>query len=104
MASSTKNSLSVLFMVFILVAVVGEVANASSLTVWRLGNCGGESQTLSACGCSNLLYMGGYQFSYTGQTARMYNTGNCQGAGTNTLNGNDRRCLGVGWRSINIQC
>ncbi|RZC86472.1 hypothetical protein C5167_030555 [Papaver somniferum] len=102
--ASGKNSLSVLFMALVLMAVVSEVANASSLTVYRLANCGGESQTLSNCGCSNLLYMGGYQFSYTGQTARMYNTGNCLGAVSNNLNGNDRRCLGVGWRSIFIVC
>ncbi|KAI3933116.1 hypothetical protein MKW92_002272, partial [Papaver armeniacum] len=88
--ASSKNSLSVLFMALVLMAVVSEVANASSLTVYRTANCGGESQTLSNCGCSNLLYMGGYSFSHTGQAARMYNTGNCLGAVSNNLNGNDR--------------
>ncbi|KAI3908485.1 hypothetical protein MKX01_009287 [Papaver californicum] len=104
MASSTKNSLSVLLMAFVLMAVLSEVANASSLTVYRLGGCSGEQQTLSACGCSNLLYMGGYRFSYTGQTARLFNSGNCQGGSVATLSGNAAQCSGVGWRSINILC
>ncbi|KAI3986881.1 hypothetical protein MKX01_014582 [Papaver californicum] len=104
MASSTKNLLSLLFMAFVLMAVVSEVANASSLRVYRLGGCSGETQTYSRCGCTNLLYMGGYQFTYTGQTARMYNTGNCLGSGVFTLTGNARMCSAVGWRSINIQC
>ncbi|KAI3933134.1 hypothetical protein MKW92_002290 [Papaver armeniacum] len=102
--ASTKNLVSVLLMAFVLMAVVSELANASSITMYRLGGCGGESQTYSNCGCTNLLYMGGYSFSYTGQTARMYNTGNCLGGGVFTLTGNARMCSPVGWRSINIQC
>ncbi|RZC86469.1 hypothetical protein C5167_030548 [Papaver somniferum] len=102
--ASSKNSLSVLLMAFVLMAVVSELANASSITLYRLGGCSGETRTYSNCGCSNLLYMGGYSFSYTGQTARLYNTGNCLGGSVATLNGNARQCSGVGWRSINIQC
>ncbi|KAI3986879.1 hypothetical protein MKX01_014580 [Papaver californicum] len=82
-----KNSLSMLLMAFVLIAVVSEVANASSLTVYRLAGCSGESETYSRCGCTNLLYMGGYQFSSTDQPARMYNTGNCLGASVATLTG-----------------
>ncbi|KAI3960740.1 hypothetical protein MKW92_017351 [Papaver armeniacum] len=102
--ASSKNSLSVLLMAFVLMAVVSELANASSITMYRLGGCGGETRTYSRCGCSNLLYMGGYSFSHTGQSARMYNTGNCLGGSVATLNGNARQCSGVGWRSMFIQC
>ncbi|RZC52879.1 hypothetical protein C5167_021303 [Papaver somniferum] len=102
--ASGKNSLYVLFMALVLMAVVSELASASSLRVYRLQGCSGETQTYSRCGCTNLLYMGGYQFTYTGQTARMYNTGNCLGSGVFTLTGNARMCSPIGWRSINIQC
>ncbi|RZC86467.1 hypothetical protein C5167_030546 [Papaver somniferum] len=103
MASSTKNSLSLLFMAFVLLAVASELANASSFTVYRLSGCSGETQTYR-CGCNNLLYMGGYRFTYTGQTARMYNTGNCLGNSVTTLSGSGSRCAGIGWRSVNLQC
>ncbi|KAI3960736.1 hypothetical protein MKW92_017347 [Papaver armeniacum] len=102
--ASSKSSLSMLFMALVLMAVVSELANASSITMYRLRGCGGETRRYSRCGCSNLLYMGGYQFRYTGQSARMYNTGNCLGGSVFTFNGNSRQCSSVGWKSMFIQC
>ncbi|KAI3986877.1 hypothetical protein MKX01_014578 [Papaver californicum] len=103
MASSTKNLLSLLFMAFVLMAVISEVANASSFTVYRLPGCSGESQTYR-CGCNNLLYMGGYRFTYTGQRAIMYNTGNCLGESVAALAGGGNQCTSIGWRSVRIPC
>ncbi|XP_026441509.1 antimicrobial peptide 1-like [Papaver somniferum] len=103
MASGTMNTLSMLFMAFVLMAVASELASASSFTVYRLSGCSGESQTYR-CGCNNLLYMGDYRFTYTGQTARMYNTRNCLGDSVATLSGSGSRWAGIGWRSVNLQC
>ncbi|KAI3933101.1 hypothetical protein MKW92_002257 [Papaver armeniacum] len=109
MASNTKKSLSVLFMAFFLMAVVSELANANSFTVYRLPGCSGESQTYSRCGCSNLLYMGGYKWSFTGPgpAATMHNNGNCLGPGGTTFAGSSsQRCNGFQfpWKSVNIRC
>ncbi|KAI3857499.1 hypothetical protein MKX03_033312 [Papaver bracteatum] len=111
MASNTKKSLSVLFMAFFLMAaIVSELANANSFTVYRTQGCSGDSQTYSRCGCSNLLYMGGYTWSFTtspGPSATMYNNGNCLGAGGTVFGGsNSQRCNGFQfpWRSVRINC
>ncbi|KAI3925572.1 hypothetical protein MKW98_001426 [Papaver atlanticum] len=110
MASNTKKSLSVLFMAFFLMAaIVSELANANSFTVYRSQGCSGESQTYSKCGCSNLLYMGGFTWSFfgPGPSATMYNNGNCLGAGGTVFAGsNAQRCNGFQfpWRSVRINC
>ncbi|XP_026431927.1 antimicrobial peptide 1-like [Papaver somniferum] len=110
MASTTKKSLSMLFMAFFLMAaIVSELANATSFTVYRLGGCDGDSETYSKCGCSNLLYMGGFTWTFTspGPSATMYNNGNCLGEGGTVFAGaTEQMCNGFQfpWRSININC
>ncbi|XP_026441529.1 antimicrobial peptide 1-like [Papaver somniferum] len=110
MASNAKKSLFVLFMAFFLMAaIVSELANATSFTVYRLPGCSGESQTYSKCGCSNLLYMGGFKWHFTspGPSATMYNNGNCLGSGGTVFGGsNAQSCNGFPypWRSIYIHC
>ncbi|KAI3933102.1 hypothetical protein MKW92_002258 [Papaver armeniacum] len=109
MASDTKKSLFVLFMAFFLMAaIVSELANATAFKVYRLQGCSGDSQTYSRCGCSNLLYTGGFQWTFTpGPSATMYNNGNCLGAGGTVFAGsNAQRCNGFQfpWKSVKINC
>ncbi|KAI3981640.1 hypothetical protein MKX01_006365 [Papaver californicum] len=100
----TKNSLSVLFMAFFLMAVVSEFAEASSLTVYGGPGCAGRRIRLDGCGCSNIDFRNGYVFVYTGPTANMYNQADCQGVSNFAFNANATRCTSFGWRSTFIQC
>ncbi|KAI3937617.1 hypothetical protein MKW92_023234 [Papaver armeniacum] len=102
--ASSKNSLSVLFMALVLMAVVSELANASSLTAYGGPGCAGRRVRLDGCGCSNIVFRNGYEFVYTGQTANMYNQADCQGVSNFRLNANASRCSPFRWRSVFIRC
>ncbi|KAI3834703.1 hypothetical protein MKX03_000312 [Papaver bracteatum] len=102
--AANKNSLSMLFMALVLMAVVSELANASSLTVFGGPGCRGGAARYDRCGCSSFSLSGGYQFVYTGQTASMYNQAGCRGVSSFGFNANANGCHSIGWRSIFIQC
>ncbi|KAI3960742.1 hypothetical protein MKW92_017353 [Papaver armeniacum] len=101
---SAKNLLSVLFMALVLMAVLSESANASSLTAYGGPGCAGRRLTSDGCGCSNIVFRNAYEFVYTGQTAKMYDQADCQGVSNFSFNANARRCSPFGWRSVFIQC
>ncbi|KAK9106850.1 hypothetical protein Syun_022861 [Stephania yunnanensis] len=80
MAFCKPSVLAKIVMVVVLVAFVSDVANSSTLTVWRGAGCIGPSQRYSRCGCYRIPYQGGYSFQYTqGQPAWMYMSPNCRG-------------------------
>ncbi|MEU9980583.1 MiAMP1 family antimicrobial peptide [Streptomyces sp. NPDC050856] len=81
-------------------------AFASSFLSWEGPQDTGRARELSACGCSNIdpNFRAAYRFTYTGQTAAMYNEPNCRGTSHYTFRGNASSKQPFGWRSIFIHC
>ncbi|KAI3955683.1 hypothetical protein MKW98_006043 [Papaver atlanticum] len=102
--AAIKQPLSVLFMVLVLMAVVSELANASSIIVYAGPGCNNRAERHLKCGCSNIGLRGGYEFSYGGQSAAMYWQSNCEGASQFILRGDSRSCDAYTWKSMFIQC
>ncbi|KAL6882699.1 hypothetical protein ACP4OV_011389 [Aristida adscensionis] len=77
--------------------------SGSFLTMWEGPGCEGQTATAGLCGCSDLQFYGGQEFSFGGQTARLYTGTGC--TGTEYLVFEDTQACGdFGWRSINIDC
>ncbi|KAI3965419.1 hypothetical protein MKX01_042900 [Papaver californicum] len=102
--AATKKSLSVLVVAFVLMAVVSEMANASSIIVYAGPGCNNRAERHLKCGCSNIGLRGGYDFTYGGQSAAMYWQPDCEGASQFILRGNSRSCDAYTWKSMFIQC
>ncbi|PAN39742.1 hypothetical protein PAHAL_7G265500 [Panicum hallii] len=82
---------------------IGSADATSSLTSWAGPGCSGQTATAGSCGCSDLQFYGGQEFSYQGQMATLYTETGC--AGTPYLVFEDTEACGdFGWRSINIDC
>ncbi|XP_058111902.1 receptor-like protein 6 [Magnolia sinica] len=75
-------------------------AHASSFTAYAGPGCSGNSEQLNRCGCSNINRRGGYVFTYTGQTAAMYNQAGCTGVAHTRFGSSARGCSPFGWQSI----
>ncbi|ERN04795.1 hypothetical protein AMTRI_Chr07g79770 [Amborella trichopoda] len=85
-------------------ALATSPVRASHFTVWAGPGCNNRAERVSKCGCSAIKQKGGYQFVYTGQTAALYNQGNCQGVAHTRFGSGASSCSAFGWRSIFIQC
>ncbi|KAI3964280.1 hypothetical protein MKX01_014387 [Papaver californicum] len=102
--AANKSSLSVLVIALVLMAVVSELASASTITVWAGPGCNNRAERHLKCGCSNIGLRGGYEFSYGGQSAAMYWQSDCEGASQFILRGDSRSCDAYTWKSMFIQC
>nr|1C01_A Chain A, ANTIMICROBIAL PEPTIDE 1 [Macadamia integrifolia] len=76
----------------------------SAFTVWSGPGCNNRAERYSKCGCSAIHQKGGYDFSYTGQTAALYNQAGCSGVAHTRFGSSARACNPFGWKSIFIQC
>ncbi|CAO2043449.1 unnamed protein product [Urochloa humidicola] len=82
---------------------IGSAEATSYLTMWAGPGCSGQTATAGSCGCSDLQFYDGQEFSYQGQTATLYTETGC--AGPSYLVFEDTQACGdFGWRSINIDC
>lgn len=89
------------------VLVLGtSTAFASSFLSWEGPQDTGRAKEITPCGCSNIdpNFRAAYRFTYTGQTATMYNEPNCNGLSHYTFKGNSSSNKPFGWRSIFIHC
>ncbi|KAL6005819.1 hypothetical protein ACLOJK_032076, partial [Asimina triloba] len=77
MAFIKSTSFSLVLLAMVLLALAASHVEASSFTGFSGPGCGGNSEQLSRCGCSNINRRAGYRFSYTGQTAALYNQPGC---------------------------
>ncbi|KAK9118412.1 hypothetical protein Scep_016505 [Stephania cephalantha] len=104
MAFCKPSILAKILMVVVLVALASDVANASTLTVWRGPGCTGPSQRYSRCGCYRIPYQGGYSFQYTqGQPAWMYMSPNCRGNPVRRFGASARSCSRFPWTYVSMQ-
>ncbi|KAK9118422.1 hypothetical protein Scep_016515 [Stephania cephalantha] len=105
MAFCKPSILAKILMVVVLGALASDVANASTLTVWRGPGCTGPSQQYSRCGCYRIPYQGGYSFQYTqGQPAWMYMSPNCRGNPERRFGASARSCSRFPWTYVSIPC
>ncbi|WP_326810940.1 MiAMP1 family antimicrobial peptide [Streptomyces scopuliridis] len=81
-------------------------AVASGFLSWEGPQNTGRAKELTRCGCSNIdpNFRAAYRFTYTGQTAAMYNQPDCAGTSHYTFRGNSESVQPFGWRSIFIHC
>ena len=90
------------------VAVAGVAAKdssgtPSSLTTWSAADCSGDTSTIGACGCTDLVFYAGQEFHYRGETATLYTWTGCAGTPYQVFE-DTQACGDFGWRSINIDC
>ncbi|KAL5976040.1 hypothetical protein ACLOJK_020370 [Asimina triloba] len=91
-------------MVILALATTSRV-EGSSFTAYSGPGCSGNSEQLNLCGCSNIGdFRSGYEFSYTGQTAAVYNQLGCDGVAHTRFSSSASGCTPFGWQSIFIQC
>ncbi|KAL5976039.1 hypothetical protein ACLOJK_020369 [Asimina triloba] len=101
---STCFSLVLLAMVILALATSSRV-EGSSFTAYGGPGCSGNSEVLNLCGCSDIGdFTSGYEFSYTGQTAALYNQPGCEGVAQSRFGSSASGCTPFGWQSIFIQC
>ncbi|KAF8702574.1 hypothetical protein HU200_032958 [Digitaria exilis] len=82
---------------------MGSADATSYLTSWAGPGCSGQTAIVGSCGCSDLQFYDGQEFTYQGQIARLYTETGC--AGTSYIVFEDTQACGdFGWRSINIDC
>ncbi|MEU5699621.1 MiAMP1 family antimicrobial peptide [Streptomyces aurantiacus] len=81
-------------------------AFASSFLSWAGPQNTGSAKEVFACGCNNIDpgHKAAYRFTYTGQTAAMYNESNCQGTVHHTFRGSQESRDGFGWKSVFFHC
>src|SRR3712207_2070863 len=88
------------------VAVGTGAAYASQYVAYEGPGFSGRSVVIDACGMSNIPFHGSYRWYGDGQSGRMYNQPNAQGAAHFTLasDRNAEQRTPVGWKSIFIVC
>ncbi|MDK1472793.1 MiAMP1 family antimicrobial peptide [Streptomyces sp. 549] len=81
-------------------------AFASSFLSWEGPQNTGRAKEVHACGCHNIddRFKAAYRFTYTGQTAAMYNARDCRGVVHYTFRGNAESKQPFGWKSIFFHC
>ncbi|WP_165964483.1 MiAMP1 family antimicrobial peptide [Actinomadura sp. KC216] len=81
-------------------------AYASSFLSWEGPQNTGRAKVVHACGCNNIddNFKAAYRFTYTGQTAAMYNEPDCKGLVHHTFRGSQESKDPFGWRSIFFHC
>ncbi|MBC7267253.1 MAG: MiAMP1 family antimicrobial peptide [Streptomyces sp.] len=79
---------------------------ASSFLSWEGPQNTGRAKEVHACGCNNIdpNYRAAYRFTYTGQTAAMYNEPDCRGLVHHTFRGSQESKDAFGWRSVFFHC
>ncbi|KAL6651263.1 hypothetical protein ACP70R_010188 [Stipagrostis hirtigluma subsp. patula] len=85
------------------VAALDSTSTRSYLTSWGGPGCSGQAATAGSCGCSDLQYYGGHEFSFHGETATLYTETGCAGTPYQLFE-DTQACGDLGWRSINIDC
>ncbi|KAL6005821.1 hypothetical protein ACLOJK_006394, partial [Asimina triloba] len=102
MAFIKSTSFSLVLLAMVLLALAASHVEASSFTGFSGPGCGGNSERLSRCGCSNINRRAGYRFTYTGQTAALYNRPGCSGVVHTRFGSSASGCTPFGWQSIFI--
>jgi hypothetical protein len=106
MAAKGSVTLAAAAAVSIVLAVamaIGSAEATSYLTSWAGPGCSGQTTIAGSCGCTDLQFYDGQEFSYQGQTARLFTETGC--GGTPYLVFEDTQACGdFGWRSINNDC
>jgi hypothetical protein len=79
---------------------------ASSFLSWSGPQNTGSAKEVHACGCNNIdpNHKAAYRFTYTGQTAAMYNEPDCRGLVHHTFRGSKESVHGFGWKSVFFHC
>ncbi|MGW1714426.1 MiAMP1 family antimicrobial peptide [Streptomyces sp. NBC_00075] len=81
-------------------------AFASTFLSWEGPQNTGSASQVAACGCNNIspAHKAAYRFTYTGQTAAMYNEPDCQGLVHHTFRGSQESRDPFGWKSVFFHC
>lgn len=82
-------------------------ATASSFLSWSGPQNTGSAKEVFACGCNNIddNHKAAYRWTYTGQTAALYNEANCRGQVHHTLPRSSTESRhAFGWKSIFFHC
>ncbi|MFD5897386.1 MULTISPECIES: MiAMP1 family antimicrobial peptide [unclassified Streptomyces] len=81
-------------------------AIASSFLSWSGPQNTGSAREVFACGCNEIDpgHRAAYRFTYTGQTAAMYNEEGCRGKVHTTFRGSQESRGAFGWKSVFFHC
>ncbi|KAK9155724.1 hypothetical protein Sjap_003204 [Stephania japonica] len=90
----------------LVVALMSIGADATHMVTYTGNYYTGDTQVISACGCTNIIYKNSYKYYAEGQSTRLYNNYDCQGTAQTTLssNTNTQSPTGFGWNSAFILC
>ncbi|MEU9609795.1 MiAMP1 family antimicrobial peptide [Streptomyces sp. NPDC048057] len=103
---SVRTAVSATALACALLLGTGGTAFASTFLSWSGPQNTGSARELHACGCHNIdpAHKAAYRFTYTGQTAAMYNESDCRGLVHHTFRGSQESRAPFGWKSIFFHC